>query len=162
MWSTYEKNQTREEERRTASHNTVVIDGLEQTDVWGGFRVGRRAQPNIIEDSRYLLEASHNGYQYNQIRHARKWILNKQSVEIVDNVDGNKELSLAYFHFNPQLNIKQIEDGIFVFDDITLIFSHFYSLRKELFTFCAGFNKIELSTRLIVSFTRILNTKFKV
>ena len=34
--STFEKK-TRYDERRTASHNMVMINGQEQTDVWGGW-----------------------------------------------------------------------------------------------------------------------------
>ena len=37
--STYERNVRRLEERKTAAHNTVGIDGMEQSDVWGSHRV---------------------------------------------------------------------------------------------------------------------------
>src|SRR5699024_4625487 len=36
--STYEKNERRQLERSTHSHNTVTIDGKNSTDVWSGFR----------------------------------------------------------------------------------------------------------------------------
>ena len=41
--STYEKNEKRQLERSTHSHNTVIIGNDEQTEIWGGFRVARRA-----------------------------------------------------------------------------------------------------------------------
>ena len=37
--STYEKNEIRQKERSTLSHNTVMIGDNDQTKVWGGFRV---------------------------------------------------------------------------------------------------------------------------
>jgi uncharacterized heparinase superfamily protein len=40
--STYEPGPERHHERSTAAHNTLRIDGEEQAEIWGGFRVGRR------------------------------------------------------------------------------------------------------------------------
>ena len=158
--STYEKNKTRLEERSTVSHNTVVVEGLEQTDVWGGFRVGRRAQPSIIEDSKHLLKASHNGFETNQIFHSRTWSIDNQSIEIEDHINGNEELSFAYFHLHPQVMIEQIEDGIYLLNDLTLIFNHYQTIRAENYMFSTGFNKYKNATKLIVSFSGILNTIF--
>ena len=42
--STYDKNKIRQNQRSTFSHNTVMIKNFEQSEVWGGFRVGRRAK----------------------------------------------------------------------------------------------------------------------
>jgi uncharacterized heparinase superfamily protein len=41
--STYVCGKVREEERSTAAHSTVEIDGHSSSEVWGSFRVGRRA-----------------------------------------------------------------------------------------------------------------------
>jgi len=54
--------------RRTASHNTVEIDGQEQSEIWGAFRVARRARPlspAIGEWRQGALEfaGSHDGYR---------------------------------------------------------------------------------------------------
>ena len=35
--------------RSTRAHNTIVVDGLEQSDVWGSFRAGRRAFPTQVK-----------------------------------------------------------------------------------------------------------------
>jgi uncharacterized heparinase superfamily protein len=40
--STYEPGPERHYERSTAAHNTLRIDGEEQAEIWGVFRVGRR------------------------------------------------------------------------------------------------------------------------
>jgi uncharacterized heparinase superfamily protein len=41
----YEAGAQRLLSRTTASHNTVMIDGCEQSEIWGAFRVARRARP---------------------------------------------------------------------------------------------------------------------
>jgi hypothetical protein len=61
--STYEIGSIRDYERSTAAHNTVVLDNTNQSEVWGGFRVGERATVNINYESANRLEASHNGYK---------------------------------------------------------------------------------------------------
>jgi uncharacterized heparinase superfamily protein len=54
--------------RGTASHNTVEIDGLDQSEMWGVFRVGRRARPLSVRredrDGRATIDASHDGYRH--------------------------------------------------------------------------------------------------
>lgn len=63
----YEAGPVRQTLRGTASHNTVEIDGRDQSEVWGTFRVGRRARVRVEmwqsgpEGSR--LRASHDGYR---------------------------------------------------------------------------------------------------
>jgi uncharacterized heparinase superfamily protein len=42
--STYQKNSLRDEERGTWKHNTVTVNETNSSDVWGGFRVGKRQQ----------------------------------------------------------------------------------------------------------------------
>lgn len=42
--STYNANENRIEERGTLSHNTTTIAGLNQSDVWSSFRIGKRAK----------------------------------------------------------------------------------------------------------------------
>jgi uncharacterized heparinase superfamily protein len=65
--STYERGAERDAQRGTASHNTVIIDDLNSSDTWAGFRVGRRATPQLIDtksdDNRVVVSASHDGYR---------------------------------------------------------------------------------------------------
>ncbi len=53
----YDNDSQRFAFRSTAAHNTVIINGLEQSEVWAGFRVGRRSNPEQAkaEDSGQLL-----------------------------------------------------------------------------------------------------------
>jgi uncharacterized heparinase superfamily protein len=54
--------------RGTRGHNTLEIDGLDQSEMWGVFRVGRRARPFDVRregrDGRVSIEASHDGYRH--------------------------------------------------------------------------------------------------
>ena len=68
--STYEKNALRQSERSTSSHNTVKIGNTEQTQVWGGFRVAKRAKIISLSEEDGL-EATHNGYKNLGVEHTR-------------------------------------------------------------------------------------------
>jgi len=50
--STYEVTPQRSAERSTAAHNTVLINGIEQSEAWGGFRVARRSNPEFSQAGR--------------------------------------------------------------------------------------------------------------
>jgi len=54
--------------RGTPSHNTLELDGLDQSEMWGVFRVGRRARPFLVRrddwEDRVAIEASHDGYRH--------------------------------------------------------------------------------------------------
>ena len=63
----YSIGERRSVSRSTRAHNTVEIDGADQAEFWGGFRVG--ARPNVVvrewSSSPYgfVLEAEHDGYR---------------------------------------------------------------------------------------------------
>ena len=52
--------------RCTASHNTLAVMGGEQSDIYGAFRCGRRARPELrsfaADGSGFRLEGTHDGY----------------------------------------------------------------------------------------------------
>ena len=49
--STYETGDQRKFERSTSAHNTVVVNNQEQSQVWGSFRVAKRAKVEILVES---------------------------------------------------------------------------------------------------------------
>lgn len=64
----YEPSQERAYARSTRAHNTVVVDGMEQSEIWGVFRVARRARPILghidkTESESILFEGAHDGYR---------------------------------------------------------------------------------------------------
>jgi uncharacterized heparinase superfamily protein len=64
----YEPSAARAYARGTRGHNTVEIDGLDQSEMWGVFRVGRRAHVLGVRrenhGGRATIEASHDGYAH--------------------------------------------------------------------------------------------------
>lgn len=60
--STYEKNARRQFERSTIAHNCVSPNGRDSSEVWGGFRVGRRCHSQIIQESENSIVAWHDGF----------------------------------------------------------------------------------------------------
>jgi uncharacterized heparinase superfamily protein len=63
----YEAGARRLASRTTAGHNTVMIDGCEQSEIWGTFRVARRARPvsALLEAQPpgCTFEGTHDGYR---------------------------------------------------------------------------------------------------
>jgi len=103
--STYETNTRRKYERSTRAHNTVEIDNKNSSEVWSSFRMGKRAEVNIIRDSAKVLSASHNGYR-SKI-HSRSWEVTEDGIlRLEDSVSKNSNAS-AYFHLHPDVKILE-------------------------------------------------------
>ncbi len=92
--STYEPGPVRDVERSTAAHATVVLDGVDSTEVWGAFRAGRRARPTTVQmavDERgAALTASHDGYRHLPGRpvHERRFRVSADRVRVDDRIRG--------------------------------------------------------------------------
>ncbi len=106
--STYESGPRRDYERSTAAHNTLTIDSLNSTEVWGAFRAGRRAKVKLVNfnenEDQFIVEGSHEGYSHltGSPIHNRKINLSKKinRLEILDHVFGSHTHFMEwYFHF---------------------------------------------------------------
>lgn len=100
--------------RSTAAHNTIEIDGLNQSELLGSFLWGRRATTRLIEwstdNSRTRVVAEHDGYRRlpRPAIHRRSIELDTEgaSVEIVDEIIGNGGHGVRqYFHFAPECRV---------------------------------------------------------
>ncbi len=151
--STYEKNALREEERGTASHNTVMINEQDQSDVWGGFRVGRRAVPEIIEERDNALAASHTGYDHIGCKHYRKWTIQNGIILIEDSAEGSVDKAEAFFHFHPSVDVQEPGNGTFHTENLILKLEGYLTAEIESYMFCLGFNNTTKSKKLRVVFT---------
>jgi uncharacterized heparinase superfamily protein len=80
--------------RRTANHNTLAIDGAEQSDIYGAFRCGRRARPELRDftpdGQGFRFEGSHDGYLGLQgaPRHVRRIEAQPGTLRISDRLEG--------------------------------------------------------------------------
>jgi len=109
----YEGSEDRVYARSTKAHNTIEIDNKEQSEVWGQFRVARRAK--VLSSRLYtdngmgnVFEGSYKPYwaSADNIIHSRK-VINKDNVwTINDEVLGSGSHSVKnYIHFHPDIEI---------------------------------------------------------
>jgi uncharacterized heparinase superfamily protein len=124
--SCYGTSDVRLHQRGTAAHNTVMIDGEDSSEVWGGFRVARRAYPHditikeLIGESRVFGE--HNGYcrLSGKPIHSREWVFKKNILQIIDKIDGSFDEAIGRFYVHPDLKLECGEDvceGAILFSD---------------------------------------------
>lgn len=112
--STYGVGEERLRQRKTESHNTVVVDGKDSSEVWSGFRVARRAYPSepcIIErDHMISVECSHDGYMRlsGKVTHTRKWQLEPDGLLIQDRLSGEFNHAEAHYHLHPNVQIEDV------------------------------------------------------
>lgn len=116
--SVYGLGPERLRQRGTAAHSTVVIDGLDSSEVWSGFRVGRRARPFDVElrDDGGVLRATgaHDGYRQlpGAPVHRRTWELGDDGLTLRDRIEGRGEhLADVIFHLAPGLVPIQVDQS---------------------------------------------------
>ena len=163
--STYEKNKIRQKERATSSHNTVQIDNIEQTQVWGGFRVAKRAKVTIIKESSNYIEASHNGYQNKGIFHTRSYKCEKTYIKIKDRINkSTNNKSKAFFHLHSLIDKPLILENKVKLESlgITMVFKNAISIDVNKYQLSEGFNKTKSAFKIIVTFNQSLETKISI
>ena len=110
--STYDSGYERDHQRSTLAHNTVTINNSNSSDVWAGFRVGKRAYPFDINctntDESIQITASHDGYKtlFNSIVHQRDWHLSINHLQITDHLIGKYKEAVARFYLHPDITIE--------------------------------------------------------
>lgn len=86
--SCYGTGERRAFERGTSAHNTVEVAGENSSEVWGGFRVGRRAHPLELNIGSSRVSCAHDGYRNlkGRPRHRRSWTVGDFELLIEDEV----------------------------------------------------------------------------
>ncbi|MDB5905722.1 MAG: Heparinase family protein, partial [Betaproteobacteria bacterium] len=97
-------------QRGTAAHNTVVVDGKDSSEVWGGFRVARRARPlglEIAVDDAIEVRCAHDGYARprREQEHRRQWRFGDCELVVEDTVTGDFDRAQARFHLHPAIAV---------------------------------------------------------
>ncbi len=115
----------RQRQRGTSAHNTLVLDGTNSSDVWGGFRVGRRAR--ITQSRRWQegdwehLSASHDGFKNlpGAPTHKRQWKIKPGTIEIDDEVCSTGEhVAEVELHLHPDIQPEELDGGIWALDGV--------------------------------------------
>ena len=160
--STYEKNDIRQSERATHSHNTVKIGDKEQTQVWGGFRVAKRARITYLVEKPNLIEARHNGYLSDGYKHIRSFLWGENYLILKDKINrSTNNNAKAYFHLHYSV-VKPLVDGNTIMLESSGVYIEFESASNisiEEYQLSAGFNKTNLAYKIVVLFDQILKTK---
>ena len=100
--STYEKNARRQYERSTVAHNCVSVRGGDSSEVWGGFRVGRRCRVMILHESANCIIALHDGFDRLCIR---RFKLSEDGLAVEDWYDGD---AVSYVHMAENADPRRI------------------------------------------------------
>jgi uncharacterized heparinase superfamily protein len=116
--SSYADDTVRDQERSTAAHATVEIDGYNSSEVWASFRVGRRAHPFDVSAGaeRDLLSAaaSHDGYRWlpGSPVHRRSVAMSPAALSVCDRVTGAGSHSVVgQFPLHPSVKSVLREPG---------------------------------------------------
>jgi len=116
--SEYSNGATRLKERGTATHSTVQINGQNSSELWGGFRVARRAYPFGLKVEETLESVSvccaHDGYCRlpGKPVHWRKWHLSRRRLVVCDHVEGPCKSAVARFHLHPAVQFTDMDEGV--------------------------------------------------
>jgi hypothetical protein len=162
--STYEKNAQRQLERSTAAHNTVVIDNTNQSDIWGGFRVAKRAKIISLIETENQVEASHDGYKGKKAIHCRKFRKDAQGILIVDNIiASNKIEAKAYLHFHPDISQIVCKENTIYFpnQDVKIDFDKIENIKQFNYMYSEGYNKLREAKAIEITFHKQLNIQIK-
>ena len=127
----YDESSLRQFVRSTAAHNTVRVDNMEQSEIWGAFRIARRAKPvsaalSDWEDGCLEFSGAHDGYRRlpGKPVHERRIRMDSKGVwSIQDSVTGTGEhLIESFVHIHPDFRLTSEDMNTYrVHDDVSTI-----------------------------------------
>ena len=93
--------------RGTAAHNTLMIDGAEQHEIWASFRVARRGYPiDVRVDGEQGISAAHTGYRRlpGEPLHRREIRFEDRSIIVSDRIEGRgMHRAVSALHLHPDV-----------------------------------------------------------
>lgn len=115
--SCYGLSTERLRQRGTAAHSTVAVARTDSSEVWSGFRVGRRARilkaTSNVSNGTLRLVGAHDGYRALRGRpiHERAWRLRDDALVVSDSVSAVDLYAQARFHLHPHCRIEHGADA---------------------------------------------------
>jgi uncharacterized heparinase superfamily protein len=160
----YEADASRRYLRGTSAHNTVRIDGEEQTEVWGVFRVARRARPLFaelrhMENGHIFFRGAHDGYQRlpgRLIHERRVTVIPGKKWDIRDLITGRGDHQLeSFINLHPDCSLRQLAERDFVvFVDtsplVRIVASSETVAEITVGTYCPEFGKLQKTQKLVL------------
>lgn len=158
--STYEANAQRQLERATAAHNTVQIGDVEQSEVWGAFRVARRAKASILNETESSIMATHDGYRRSGGQHTRTFRFENETIVIEDKVAFKRKKlpTKAYLHFHPDVKIEVQEQRVLT-ELAVIAFENALKIETATYFYAPDFNKTMPAAKLTIWFEENLKTQ---
>jgi len=146
--SSYEKNDRRLLERSTSSHNCLVLES-NSSDVWSGFRVGKRATVEIGLDDDQKLTATHDGYDgltsrtFDSSTTGQMTLRDKLEYQLT----SNDSCAKGYLHLHPDVHLKQLDKDTFLLNnqiEVTIQSkdSNPSMIELEKYSYAKGYNKL--------------------
>lgn len=158
--STYEKNERRQFERSTSSHNTVQVNSFDSSEVWDGFRVARRARVIFLEENSTGITARHDGYRHLGLLHERTLTISGNVLKITDNITGKNQVpSIARIHLHPDVRFQKI-DNIISIDGLKIEFLGQDSIYLSDYLYAPQYNTLIPSIVVEITFYNQLNSIF--
>jgi uncharacterized heparinase superfamily protein len=123
----YQPAAERNKSRSVRAHNTVCINGREQHQIWGAFRIGKRGRISAVQVTADTISALFTPYYSSPNRH----ICHKRAIEfhsdqtltITDTISGAPSQRIEiYWHLSPNLRPEIQDKNINIYDkDLTLV-----------------------------------------
>jgi len=113
--SEYGVSDLRQFQRSSKSHNCLVIDGEDSSEVWGGFRVARRAKVDNVScaesASGFTLKARHDGYSriYKGLLHSREVTLEGNKLIVTDSLTKKPNKTFVMFYLHPDVSAELLD-----------------------------------------------------
>lgn len=100
--------------RSTEAHNTVQVEGVEQSEIWSTFRLARRSRTRVLDVCPNGIRMEMTDYLGNRI--TREIILDEGFLHITDHADGLKLTSHLHSIYNIEINssgLMERGDGMY-------------------------------------------------
>lgn len=157
--SLYGGSMERLRQRQTPAHNTVVVDGADSSEVWGGFRVARRAYSSLLEvsegDQKVVVKACHNGYLRlpGKVLHTRSIVSTDAELVVGDELSGSYGSAYAHFHFHPDIAVSEDVGKVVLClpCGATIAVSSVNEMKLEQASWHPEFGRSVVSTKLLVA-----------
>ena len=149
--STYNKNNRRQYERETAAHNTVTVGGRSSSQVWGGFKVARRAKICCLKEYGSIVEATHDGFRNQGVYTTRKYEFSHNTIRIQDIFTTNAE-GKGYLILNSDIEVISIDSTQVRTNKACIIFKGIKKLCLEKCEMSNRYNRLQRSYKLCYTF----------
>ena len=157
--STYEKNDARFKERSSISHNCISINCQNLSDVWAGFRVGKRAIVESQSSSGFIQATC----KANRVQITRNFQVVSDGLLIEDNIERNIGLpALGCLHLHPDIDFEMLDSNNFKVSELIIsIAADSSEVWIEDYAYCKGYNNRVPSKKLVYSLKNYAKIEFR-